>query len=150
MKKLIFIALLCVASFSGKTQEISQLPLPIYKFMQEWLEVPYKWAGRTKKGIDCSGLTSIFFKEVYNLKIDPSASSQWSSTKRVKRDSLRPGNLVFFYSTYSPSKWHVGVYLGNDAFLHAPRRGDSVKISLLSGTPYGRSFRGGGAAVFSK
>jgi cell wall-associated NlpC family hydrolase len=63
------------------------------------------------------------------------AAAQYAMLPRVPRDDLQPGDLVFFYSDVS----HVGIYIGNGQFVHAPRTGDVVKISPLAG----RNFIGG-------
>jgi len=57
------------------------------------------------------------------------AAAQYAMLPHVSRDELQPGDLVFFYSDLS----HVGIYIGNGQFVHAPRTGDVVKISPLAG-----------------
>jgi len=57
---------------------------------------------------------------------------------------MTEGDIIFFKSKLSPSGWHCGIYLGNDQFLHAPRRGDRVKISSLDENNYRKNIIGGG------
>ena len=119
----------------------------VEKFITEWKGVPYKFGGKTKKGIDCSKLTQRFYKDVYNINIPEVCWKQWNYTKRIQKDSLQEGDLVFFNSKRSPSGWHVGIYLGNNLFLHAPKKHDVVKISSLNDSNYKKAFKGAGRVI---
>jgi len=114
------------------------------KFMIYWLRKPYKFGGNSEKGIDCSQFTKRLYKDVYSKKIGDVAEEQWQQTKRVKRDSLQVGDLVFFRSKQSPSGWHCGAYIGNSYFIHAANRYEGVKISSLTEPRYSRSVKGFG------
>lgn len=114
------------------------------KFVKEWLNVPYKFGGRTKKGIDCSKLTQKLYAEVYDEKIPSVSWKQWEFTERVDKDSLKTGDLVFFRSKRSPSGWHVGLYLSDNFFFHASNRKDDVKISSLNEDFYLKNYKGAG------
>ena len=122
----------------------SKFEPPVEKFINEWSGVPYKFGGKTKKGIDCSKLTQKFYKEVYNIDIPEVSWKQWNYTQRIPKDSLKTGDLVFFNSKRSPSGWHVGIFLGNNLFLHAPKKHDVVKISSLDEENYKKAYKGGG------
>ena len=113
-------------------------------FIKEWLGVPYKYGGRTKRGIDCSQFTKRLYKDVYNKDLPDVCWKQWKATKRVSKDSLEKGDLVFFKSRRSPSGWHVGVYLGNGQFIQSPGKGDRVKISSLKEEHYKKNYKGAG------
>jgi probable lipoprotein NlpC len=113
-------------------------------FIKEWKGTPYVLGGITKKGIDCSGLNKKLYQTVYNIKLPEVCYKQWNVTSRVNRDSLIPGDLIFFRSTRSPSGWHCGCYIGDSMFFHAPQRGDVVKISSLEEEKYKRSYKGAG------
>ena len=65
-------------------------------------------------------------------------------TKRILKDSLTTGDIVFFRSNLSPSGWHCGLYLGNGTFAHAANKKEGVKISSLSEPRYLRSYKGAG------
>ena len=93
-----------------------------------YLGVPYVWGGASRGGVDCSGLTMLSYGSV-GIGLDHFTGSQWNSGSHVSRGELAPGDLVFFY----PDHHHVGIYIGNGQFIHAPHTGDVVKISDLDG-----------------
>ncbi len=136
-----FILLLCLL-FS--IQSYGQYNSMYSSFMEKWIGVPYKFGGNTMKGIDCSKLTQRFYKDVFNIIIPGTASKQYRFMDKIKIKDLIEGDVIFFKSTLSPSGWHCGIYLGNDQFLHAPRRGDRVKISSLDENNYRKNIIGGG------
>ncbi|MFG0539984.1 C40 family peptidase [Pseudomonas sp. YQ_5] len=100
------------------------------------LGTPYVWGGSSpKKGFDCSGLVKYAFNDVadVNLPRTSNAMAQGHGVKVAKAD-LKPGDLIFF-NIKSRRVNHVAIYLGNDRFIHAPRRGKRVSIDTLS-KPY--------------
>jgi len=115
-------------------------------FINKWLGVPYKYGGKTKQGIDCAQFSKHLYKEVYNKTIPGVSWMQWKVTQRINKDSLQKGDLVFFKSKKSPSGWHVGVYIGNNYFIHSPGRKDHVKISSLEEKYYEKNYKGAGRA----
>jgi lipoprotein Spr len=130
---------------NGKT-EIIQLTdsAKLDAFIRDWLGVRYKLGGSTKKGIDCSQFTKRLYRDVYNLSLENVAYKQWIQTKRIKKDSLRVGDIVFFRSRQSPSGWHCGIYIGNKRFVHAANKSEGVRISTLDEPRYLKSYRGAG------
>jgi probable lipoprotein NlpC len=142
MRKIILCLLMLKASIiNGQNLNIDS---SLLSFIKEWKGTPYVLGGITKKGIDCSGLNKKLYQTVYNIKLPEVCYKQWNVTSRVNRDSLVPGDLIFFRSTRSPSGWHCGCYLGDSMFFHAPQRGDVVKISSLEEEKYKRSYKGAG------
>lgn len=113
-------------------------------FIRDWLGVKYKLGGNTKKGIDCSQFAKRLYWEVYGKKIEGTCDKQWIQTKRIKKDSLKIGDIVFFRSRLSPSGWHCGIYIGNGQFVHAANKLDGVKISTLDEPRYLFSYKGAG------
>lgn len=97
------------------------------------LGTPYRWGGTSlERGFDCSGLVNYAFKKVDDLELPRTsrALSLVDGPKVAKRD-LEPGDLLFF-RIRGRSVDHVAIYLGNDRFIHAPRRGTNVRIDKLS------------------
>jgi lipoprotein Spr len=117
---------------------------PLGSFVMEWYGVKYRLGGSTKRGIDCSQFTKKLYWEVYGRKLGNNCAEQWKQTYRVKKDSLKVGDIIFFRSTQSPSGWHCGLYLGNDTFAHAANKKEGVKISGLFEPRYLRAYKGAG------
>ncbi|MGY2129647.1 C40 family peptidase [Blastococcus sp. SYSU DS0617] len=85
---------------------------------------PYVWAADGPGSFDCSGLTQYAFKAA-GINLPHSSRMQAQMGQSVPRGSLRPGDLVFFYSPVS----HVGIYIGGGQMVHAPTSGDVVKVA---------------------
>jgi cell wall-associated NlpC family hydrolase len=96
--------------------------------------IPYRWGGSSPRaGFDCSGLVQYVYAKV-GIDLPHYAAGQFGHGRRVSRGSLRAGDLVFFSGL-----GHVGIYAGGGKFIHAPRRGTTVRWSRLSshGSYYG-------------
>jgi cell wall-associated NlpC family hydrolase len=108
---------------------------------ERFVGIPYQWGGdNVVEGMDCSG----FVRAVYNLcgvNIPRTSREQYRTGDSVGRDSLRDGDLVFFGASENAIN-HVGIYVGRNRFVHAPRRGDDIKISSLYDRYFDRNFVG--------
>lgn len=101
---------------------------------RKWLGVKYRYGGETRKGTDCSGMIMSVYRDVTGLKLPRNSAEQQAFCKRVDRKRIAPGDLVFFTSSKKGRVTHVGLYIGDDKFIHASSsRG--VIISSLS-EPY--------------
>ena len=138
---LVIVMLLITMSCVGQTKDLST-------FINEWMGVRYRLGGSTKKGIDCSQFTKKLYSEVYGIKLGNNCQQQWNQTKRITKDSLMVGDILFFRSKLSPSGWHCGLYLGNGNFVHAANRAEGVKISNLIEPRYDKQFKGAGRIKF--
>jgi len=116
--------------------------LKLFSFIDEWYGTPYRFGGSTKDGIDCSAFSSNLMTSVFGIGLPRMAKDQYNACAHVKRDQLEEGDLVFFHTTRKGIS-HVGVYLGNNKFVHASLN-YGVTISSLTDPYYERTFRGGG------
>ncbi|PQZ94092.1 MULTISPECIES: C40 family peptidase [Pseudomonas] len=96
------------------------------------LGTPYRWGGSSpSKGFDCSGLVKYAFNDVAAVDLPRTSNAMAAGHgQKVDRKDLKPGDLLFF-KLKSRQVNHVAIYLGNDRFIHAPRRGKSVSIDTL-------------------
>ncbi|UVJ43773.1 C40 family peptidase [Pseudomonas sp. LS1212] len=103
------------------------------------LGTPYRWGGSSpSKGFDCSGLVKYAFHNIDEVDLPRTSNAMASGHGlKVDRKDLKPGDLLFF-NIKSRRVNHVAIYLGNDRFIHAPRRGKSVTIDTLN-KPYWKS-----------
>ena len=90
---------------------------------------PYVWAAAGPNAFDCSGLTMYVFAQV-GIGLPHSAEAQFNMGTRVSKDQLQPGDLVF--GAHGGFIGHVGIYIGNDQYIHAPQTGEFIKISNVS------------------
>jgi len=102
-------------------------------FAYAQLGKPYEWAADGPGSYDCSGLTMASWRAA-GVSLPHSSGMQYGYGTHVSQGQLQPGDLVFFYSPIS----HVGIYIGGGKMIHAPRPGDVVKITSISGSymPY--------------
>ncbi len=104
--------------------------------VNSWIGTPHVLGGNTKRGVDCSGFVLKVYKNVYGKTIPRTTALQVKTGRRINRDSLRIGDLVFFKPDFK--KRHVGIYLGSGQFAHTSySRG--VRISKMS-NPYWKKY----------
>jgi len=106
------------------------------RLAMQYLGVPYVWGGASPGGFDCSGLVMFVYSQV-GVSLPHHAADQYNYGVPVSRDQLEPGDLVFF-----DGLGHVGIYIGNGQFIHAPHTGDVVKISSLNESWYAATYVG--------
>lgn len=157
MKYTIFTILLSVLIGTAQGQDFIKekkyVGDPLFDFVYEWWKTPYRYGGTSKKGVDCSAFTKKLLSEVYSTPLPRTASEQYKATKRIKKEDLKDGDLVFFKTkrrrytrskkVYYTSGWHVGVYLTDGWFIHSSS-GSGVKISNLNEAYYKKIYYGAG------
>lgn len=135
------------SSSSGSSSSGSSASLPtagdaIVAKAMEYLGCPYIYGGSSPSGFDCSGFTQ-YVMRASGYSINRGATGQLSNGVSVSKDSLQPGDLVFFSSTYSASyASHVGIYIGNGQFIHAANSRSGVTITSLSEDWYASRYIG--------
>lgn len=97
---------------------------------------PYVWGATGPGSFDCSGLTQAAWRSA-GVSLPRTTYTQINVGRRVSRDQLAPGDLVFFYSGIT----HVGLYVGNGQMIHAPRPGSTVRLAPLDSMPWAGASR---------
>ena len=121
------------ADFSAKGSEVALFALGL-------IDTGYRFGGKNPQaGLDCSGMVSYIYDRGAGLKVSGSAADIARQGRPVDRASLRPGDLVFF-NTRNASFSHVGVYIGENRFVHAPSSSGRVRIDQLNARYYAQRF----------
>lgn len=103
---------------------------------------PYHRGGRTPEaGFDCSGFVGYLFREAVNLTLPRSAREIWRVGSPVEADELEPGDLVFFNTMRRPLS-HVGIFIGDGKFIHAPASGGAVRTESMSDRYWSKRWNG--------
>jgi cell wall-associated NlpC family hydrolase len=109
-----------------------------------FLGVPYRRGGNTaESGFDCSGFTRHVFENSIGLLLPRRSAEQANSSSliKVQKDDLKPGDLVFF-NTMRRAFSHVGIYIGDGKFVHAPRTGQQIKVEDMRASYWTKRFNG--------
>jgi hypothetical protein len=123
---------------TGKSDDMGSIAA---RTAERFVGIPYRWGGNTVvDGMDCSGFT----RAVYNLcgvNIPRTSMEQFKVGQSVNKDELTDGDLVFFGGSENHIT-HVGIYVGNNRFVHAPKRGDDIKISSITENGFAKRYIG--------
>jgi len=123
------------SNFGGKASELVIQAMGL-------LGVPYKRGGISEeKGFDCSGFVRHMFEKSVGLVLPRRAEEQAKVTEEINRSELKPGDLVFF-NTMKRTFSHVGIYVGDGKFIHAPRPGKSVRVDDMREAYWQKRFNG--------
>jgi hypothetical protein len=109
---------------------------------RRYIGIPYKWGGNSpNEGFDCSGLTRAVY-QLSGLDLPRSSKDQFAMGTEVKLKNLRKGDLVFFSSPGGTKISHVGIYIGDNKFIHAPGKDQTIQIDSLSNSYFRSCFQG--------
>ena len=107
-----------------------------------FIGVPYRRGGNSaESGFDCSGFVRTIYEQVKGLALPRVAKEQAEATQVIDKKDLQPGDLVFF-NTMRRAFSHVGIYLGDGKFIHAPRTGATVRVEDMSISYWQSRFNG--------
>jgi len=131
-----------LARLHGFTSELGSRAAVLAQQAIDMLGIRYQYgSNQPERGLDCSGLVQYVFKEAWGKEL-PRTSAEISRVgERVAPDDLQPGDLVF-YNTLRRGFSHVGIYLGDDKFIHAPSRGGRVRIESMNISYWKKRFNG--------
>ena len=122
-------------TFGGKASEIVIQAMGL-------LGVPYIRGGTSEeKGFDCSGFVRHMYEKSVGLVLPRRAEEQAKVTEEINRSELKPGDLVFF-NTMKRTFSHVGIYIGDGKFIHAPRPGKDVRVDDMREAYWQKRFNG--------
>ena len=122
-------------AFGGKASELVMQAMGL-------LGVPYKMGGTSEeKGFDCSGFVRHMYEKSVGLVLPRRAEEQAKVTEEISRSELKPGDLVFF-NTLKRTFSHVGIYVGDGKFIHAPRPGKAVRVDDMREAYWQQRFNG--------
>jgi gamma-D-glutamyl-L-lysine dipeptidyl-peptidase len=147
--QLAFLLFLAGTALPGRAQDAPPPPAPaepglaVAEAAQQQLGRPYRMAGDSPVGFDCSGLAR-FAHALLGIELPRTAREQRVGSLPLSREELQPGDLVFFTTGRRLLVNHVGVYLGEGRFVHAPRHGSPVRVAMLDEPWFKRRFAGGG------
>ena len=114
----------------------------IVRTAQGFLGLPYRWGGASAAtGFDCSGLTMTAYR-LNGFDLPRTSAAQFRSGSPVRRGALAKGDLVFFSFSGKGGSTHVGLYIGNRRFIHAPGEGRIIRVDDLSAPAFRGAFIG--------
>ena len=107
-----------------------------------FLGVPYRRGGQSAEtGFDCSGFVRAMYEQSIGLILPRRADEQAAATQTIDRNDLKPGDLVFF-NTMRRAFSHVGIYVGDGKFIHAPRSGAQIRVEDMRVSYWKKRFNG--------
>ncbi len=129
---------------SNKEKNKKELSITSVEKLNLYLGTKYKFGGNDViNAIDCSAFTKSVYEDIFSIKLPRTAAEQYNFTRRIEKDELQPWDLVFFNTRRGVRVGHVGIYLGNDEFIHASS-GRGVIKSSLNEAYYQRTYIGAG------
>ena len=120
--------------------ESRSLGMSIASEASKYMGIPYRWGGTSPQtGFDCSGFVQFIFRHTLNIKLPRMPVDMSRRGSRVSREELAPGDLVFF-NTRGGKFTHVGIYVNDSQFIHAPMTGTRLTVSRMDSTYYRHRF----------
>ena len=107
-----------------------------------FLGVPYRRGGNSiETGFDCSGFVRAMYQQTVGLLLPRRADQQAAATQTIEKSELKPGDLVFF-NTMRRAFSHVGIYIGDNKFIHSPKPGAQVRVEDMGLAYWSHRFDG--------
>ena len=126
---------------------LSSVRAELIEFSKQFVGTRYTYGGRSPSaGFDCSGFVYYVFKQ-YGYTLNPGASSQMDKVPAIPKSELLPGDLVFFNNGSGRRASHVGIYIGDNKFIHATSPGHTLAITAMSDNYYAKYYVGAGRVL---
>lgn len=123
-------------NFGGTAMEVVLYALGL-------LNIDYRFGGANpESGLDCSGMVSYIYRQAAGISLPHNAAQIAQLGREVGRQQLEPGDLVFFNTRNKPFS-HVGIYIGDERFVHAPATNGQIKVSSLRNSYFASRYEGG-------
>ena len=132
-------------AFSGRNEKAAseELRTEIVETARSFVGLPYRWGGKSAEtGFDCSGLVMAVYY-LNGIRLPRTSRDQYHVGKPITKDFLNEGDLVFFDTTGRNRVSHVGIYVGDGKFIHAPGKGKTIRTDSLTNTYYAPRYKGG-------
>ncbi|MBS1143177.1 MAG: hypothetical protein H6R14_583 [Proteobacteria bacterium] len=127
-------------TISQGSRPVSEKGYEVVFYAMGLIDTGYRFGGKNPEaGLDCSGMVSYIYDRAAGLKVQGSAAEIARNGRPIDRAELRPGDLVFF-NTMNRSFSHVGIFIGDARFIHAPSTNGRVRIDRLSDSYYATRF----------
>ncbi len=131
----------------ANSAEVSDSRTALVNFAKQYIGTKYAYSGKSPTtGFDCSGFVYYVFKN-YGYTLNPGASTQMDAVKSISKADLLPGDLVFFNAGGARRASHVGIYVGDNKFIHAVSYGKTLRITSMSQSYYTKYFVGAGRVL---
>ena len=129
-------------SVKGKAYTVAHNTSELVVNAMGFLGVPYRRGGNSaESGFDCSGFVRAIYEQTVGMILPRRADQQAASTQVIDKKDLQPGDLVFF-NTMRRAFSHVGIYVGDNKFIHSPRSGGEVRVEDMRESYWQRRFNG--------
>jgi cell wall-associated NlpC family hydrolase len=107
------------------------------------IDVDYQFGGSNPEaGLDCSGLVDYIYRNAVGVRLPHNAAQIAELSRPIPRDTLRVGDLVFFNTMGRPFS-HMGIYIGDGKFVHAPKTNSAIRVDYLTNSYFAARFEGG-------
>jgi hypothetical protein len=129
----------------GKKEDLREdkIRSDLVETARRFIGLPYRWGGTSaESGFDCSGLVMAVY-DLNGIKLPRTSRAQYQIGKALSKDDLSEGDLVFFDTAGRNRVSHVGIYVGEGNFIHAPGRGKVIRTDSLSNTYFAPRYKGG-------
>ncbi|MEN9475697.1 MAG: hypothetical protein RIS48_2419 [Pseudomonadota bacterium] len=131
-----------MSRLEGVRQNMSSVASELVVNAMGFLGVRYKYGGNDlEDGVDCSGFVRAIYEQTLGMVLPRRAAEQARATQTISQDELKPGDLVFF-NTMRSAFSHVGIYIGDNKFIHAPRSGAQVRVEDMRQSYWVKRFNG--------